>query len=189
MHKFAIPACLVSVCLFLQTADAQDCANPKLQTCVTNFTTAATSAGQDKTNICSAANSYLKCVNRIIADCNLDTNSGSVIIQAIVAAKSQLTQAGCSNGVGGNTQDCATPKIQACVTNFTMAATSAGQDKTNICSAANYYLNCVNKVVSDCNMDPRSSSVISQTITSAKTQLAQGGCDQMKSSPLPDVIG
>lgn len=34
---------------------------------------------------------------------------------------------------GANAQDCATPKLQTCATNFAAAAAAAGQDKTKIC--------------------------------------------------------
>ncbi|XP_056002310.1 uncharacterized protein LOC130049137 [Ostrea edulis] len=105
MPRFSITttlACLASVCLCLQGANAQDCATPKLQTCATNFAAAAAAAGQDKTKICSAANSYLDCVNKVVTDCKLDPNSSSIINQAITTAKQELAQAGCGNGASGS---------------------------------------------------------------------------------------
>jgi hypothetical protein len=43
----------------------------------------------------SAANSYLKCVNQVVTDCSLDPSNNSEIRQAIGAARSELSEAGC----------------------------------------------------------------------------------------------
>ncbi|XP_056002311.1 uncharacterized protein LOC125662634 [Ostrea edulis] len=118
MQKYSmtvILACLVSGVLFLPGANAQDCPTPKIQACNTTFGTAVGAAGQDKTKICSAANSYLNCVNKIVTDCKLDPNRNSAIRQAIATAKRQSSQAGCGNGASGSVYSIVTIVVGVCL--------------------------------------------------------------------------
>lgn len=43
-------------------------------------------------------------------------------------------------------------------------------------SAAHYYLNCVDNIVTDCNVDPSIDPDIDPTVLYAKTQLAAAEC-------------
>ncbi|XP_056002315.1 uncharacterized protein LOC130049144 isoform X2 [Ostrea edulis] len=110
----AFPAGLVVVCLILQCANAQDCQTAKLQACVESFRSDVLSAGRDKTRLCSAANTYLNCVNKVVSDCNLDSSTHSVS-QAITAAKHELSLAGCGNGASGSVYSILTIVVGICL--------------------------------------------------------------------------
>ncbi|XP_052066146.1 uncharacterized protein LOC127705828 [Mytilus californianus] len=93
-------ACFVSISTVMQGAGADDCA-PKIASCTTNYTNALPEAAVtgDKNKICSAANTYLDCLNKVVTDCKLESGT-SVISQTIAAAKQALSQYGCGSGNG-----------------------------------------------------------------------------------------
>ncbi|XP_056003303.1 uncharacterized protein LOC130049536 isoform X2 [Ostrea edulis] len=175
MHKVSITAilsCLFSVCLFLQGTNAQDCITPKVQACSTNVAEAEASADQGRICSNSAAIAFLKCMNKVITDCNVHLSSSKVIEQAIYSSNLLMSPITC----GTNGRDCTPPKLQMCFQDFHTVSDSAGQDDTNLCSAANSYLTCSNNIVTDCSLNPSKSSIVSQAITITKTQLATVGC-------------
>ncbi|XP_076116872.1 uncharacterized protein LOC143084350 [Mytilus galloprovincialis] len=94
-----VVACLVSISIVMQGADAQDCATSKITACSTTYSGAVAGAGGDKKKICSAANTYLDCLNKVVTDCKLDPGT-SIISQTIAAAKKALSQYGCGSGNG-----------------------------------------------------------------------------------------
>ncbi|CAG2213299.1 unnamed protein product [Mytilus edulis] len=117
-------------------------------------------------------NTYQDCLNKVVTDCKLDPGT-SIISQSIAAAKQALSQYGC--GSGTDAHDCASQKIKACSKTYNNVVAGDAGDMKKICSAANTYLNCLNKVVTDCKLDP-GTSIISQSIAAAKQALSQYGC-------------
>ncbi|XP_048750872.1 uncharacterized protein LOC125662633 [Ostrea edulis] len=101
MSNTCLLVCLVLFCIFLQGVNTADCAVSRVQGCVTNFATAGISAGQDITKLCSAAHSYLNCLEKYVADCVQDLSSNSYVSTFITAAKQELNKAGCGNGANG----------------------------------------------------------------------------------------
>ncbi|XP_056002316.1 uncharacterized protein LOC130049144 isoform X3 [Ostrea edulis] len=80
------------------------------------------------------------------------------------------------NKTQGNVQtihDCLSSRSGCCLLNSTIAA--------------NTYLNCVNKVVSDCNLDSSTHSV-SQAITAAKHELSLAGCGNGASGSVYSIL-
>ncbi|XP_071181682.1 uncharacterized protein [Mytilus edulis] len=75
--------------------------------------------------------------------------------------------------------DCSSPKITSCSTTYNTALTGASStgNINKICSVVHTYLDCLNTVVTDCNLDP-TTHTISQTIAAAKQALSQNGCGE-----------
>ncbi|XP_071181706.1 uncharacterized protein LOC143084357 [Mytilus galloprovincialis] len=65
-------------------------------------------------------------------------------------------------------QNCSDTNIQSCLSAYKSVKTQAVQDKNKICSAGNIYLECLNKVSPDCDVDG--------TITEIRKELFQYGC-------------
>ncbi|XP_063398863.1 uncharacterized protein LOC134683482 [Mytilus trossulus] len=99
MSFVTVIACLVSIIIVLQGADAQDCNTPKMSTCTKTYSGTVAGAGGSKNKICSAAHTYLDCLNKVFTDCKLDSSS-STIGHTIAAAKQALSQYGCGRGNG-----------------------------------------------------------------------------------------
>ncbi|VDI53039.1 Hypothetical predicted protein [Mytilus galloprovincialis] len=89
-------ACLISISIVMQGADAQDCSTPKMTSCSTTYANVVEGAVGDKKKICSAANTYLNCLNKVVTDCKLDPGT-SIISQTIADAKQALSQFGCGS--------------------------------------------------------------------------------------------
>ncbi|VDI51221.1 Hypothetical predicted protein [Mytilus galloprovincialis] len=101
MSFVTVIACLASISIVMQEAYAQDCATPKISTCTITYNSAVAGVGGDKNTICSAANTYLDCLNKVFTDCKLDSNSSSSFIsQTIAVAKQALSKYGCGSGNG-----------------------------------------------------------------------------------------
>ncbi|XP_052066145.1 uncharacterized protein LOC127705827 [Mytilus californianus] len=67
-------------------------------------------------------------------------------------------------------QNCSYTNVESCRLAYNSEKTQAAQDKNKICSAVNIYLECLNKVSTDCGVDA------SQTITEARKDLSQFSC-------------
>ncbi|XP_076113801.1 uncharacterized protein LOC143082131 [Mytilus galloprovincialis] len=65
-------------------------------------------------------------------------------------------------------QNCSDTNVQFCLLAYNSVKSQAVQDKNTICSAGNIYLQCLNKVSPDCDVD--------ETITEARKELSQNGC-------------
>ncbi|VDI32884.1 Hypothetical predicted protein [Mytilus galloprovincialis] len=80
---------------------------------------------------------------------------------------------------GADADDCSSPKITSCSTTYNTALTGASStgDINKICSVVHTYLDCLNTVVTDCNLDPITHT-ISQTIAAAKQALSKNGCGE-----------
>ncbi|XP_063398865.1 uncharacterized protein LOC134683485 [Mytilus trossulus] len=111
----------------------------------------------------------MDCLNEVVPHCNLD--SGSTLSQTIAAAKQAISKYLC--GGGADAQNCSSSKITTCSTNYNSAIAGAGEDTNTFCSAANTYLDCLNEVVTNCNLDSGSIS-LNQTIAAAKQ--TRSGC-------------
>ncbi|XP_061190765.1 uncharacterized protein LOC133198794 [Saccostrea echinata] len=85
---------LIFVSVVLEGIDAQSCSD--VTTCSSDYTSAASSAGQDKNKICKAANDYVTCLEAAAKTCDTD------ISQTIDAARNALSQAGCSTPTAGS---------------------------------------------------------------------------------------
>ncbi|VDI32883.1 Hypothetical predicted protein [Mytilus galloprovincialis] len=165
-------------------ADAQNCSPSKITTCLTNYNSAIAGAGEDTNTFCSAANTYLDCLNEVHINCNFDSGITS-LGQTIAGAKQTLSQYGC--GGGADAQNCSPSKITRCLINYVSAiAAGAGKDKTTLCSAGNTYMDCLNDVVTDCNLD--SGSTLSQTIAAAKQTLSQYSCGRCAANTYLDCL-
>ncbi|CAC5354896.1 unnamed protein product [Mytilus coruscus] len=104
-------------------------------------------------------------------DTNMNCLSAATLIACLVSISIVIQGAGAD--------DCASPKIVSCTTDYTNALPVAAVtgDKNKICSVIHTYLDCLNTVVTDCNLDP-TTHIISQTITEAKQALSHDGCDK-----------
>ncbi|XP_056002319.1 uncharacterized protein LOC125662792 [Ostrea edulis] len=106
MHKMpntCLLVCLLPFCLFLQGVNTANCNVSRVQSCASRYTAAVISAGQDITKICSAAHSYLNCLDKYVADCIHYPGSNSYVSNLITAAKQQLNKAGCeASGANGS---------------------------------------------------------------------------------------
>ncbi|CAC5354894.1 unnamed protein product [Mytilus coruscus] len=66
-------------------------------------------------------------------------------------------------------QNCSDTNVQSCHSAYTIGKTQAAQDKNKICSAVNIYVECLNKVSPDCDVDG--------TITEGRKEQSKYGCD------------
>ncbi|XP_063396641.1 uncharacterized protein LOC134681127 isoform X1 [Mytilus trossulus] len=163
-------ACFVSISIVMQGADAQNCASTETIGCQMSYDGAVGIAEGDKKIICSAANSFLGCLKQVVTDCNM--TDPSVVSQTIAPGKQALSDNKCGSGVGP--QDCASPEENSCQRSYDDSEGIAKKDKKKICSAAKTLLDCLNKVVTDCNMtDP---TIVRQTIAPGKLALSDNKC-------------
>ncbi|XP_063415132.1 uncharacterized protein LOC134697046 [Mytilus trossulus] len=146
--------------------DAQKCSTSRIPSCTSKYTS-ATAVADDKNTVCNAGNSFLDCVNKALTDCNVDPSSLS---ETLAPVKQVLSEAGC--GGGGDGQKCSTSRIPSCTSKYT-SATAVADDKNTVCNAGNSFLDCVNKALTDCNVDPSS---LSETLAPVKQVLSEAGC-------------
>ncbi|XP_076116621.1 uncharacterized protein LOC143084099 [Mytilus galloprovincialis] len=131
LSSVSVIACLVSISIVMQEAEAQDCSTPKTTSCSTTYANVVEGARGDKKTICSAANTYLDCLNKVATDCKLDPGT-SIISQTIADAKQALSQFGC--GSGTDAHDCASQKIKACSKTYNNVVAGDAGDMKKICS-------------------------------------------------------
>lgn len=67
-------------------------------------------------------------------------------------------------------RNCATPRIQSCVSALESAISQAGEDKEKRCSDGYIYLECVTKVGTYCDLD------VGQALMEVNKMLSQDGC-------------
>ncbi|XP_062573375.1 uncharacterized protein LOC134235261 [Saccostrea cucullata] len=91
----SILAALLSVSLVMEGIDAQTC--QAVTDCSTEYGSASSAAGQDKTKLCNAISAYITCLEAAGKKCGID------IASTLDPAKTTLSQAGCqtSTSTGG----------------------------------------------------------------------------------------
>ncbi|XP_062618009.1 uncharacterized protein LOC134279603 [Saccostrea cucullata] len=89
----SILAALLFVSLVMEGIDAQTC--QEVLNCTSEYTSAASAAGQDKVKQCSAGSVYITCLEAAAKNCEID------ITQTLDDAKKTFSQAGCQTSAGG----------------------------------------------------------------------------------------
>ncbi|XP_046555385.1 uncharacterized protein LOC124264672 isoform X2 [Haliotis rubra] len=97
MNKWIISAFLVAVCVGYSSAACSVDDLSVVTTCSTNFATAFTAAGQDKSKVCAAFEAFITCINKVSSGCKSDPSFS----QAIDAIKSQVGSFGCTSSASG----------------------------------------------------------------------------------------
>ncbi|XP_052066137.1 uncharacterized protein LOC127705824 isoform X2 [Mytilus californianus] len=145
--------------------ETQNCSNQHIESCAAAYYSALTESAGEKEAICSAMNFHLKCLQTHFSDCNLEAGQ-----DAIDNARMSLTHYDCNISDKPNStssenltsslsaeeaeaRNCATPRIQSCVSALESAISQAGEDKVKRCSAGYIYLECVTTVGTYCNLD------------------------------------
>ncbi|XP_076113800.1 uncharacterized protein LOC143082130 [Mytilus galloprovincialis] len=80
--------------LSAEEAEAQNCAFPKIRSCISALESVMYQAGEDKGKKCSAGYIYLECVTKVGTYCNLDVG------RALINVNKMLSQYGCVNDSG-----------------------------------------------------------------------------------------
>ncbi|XP_071177316.1 uncharacterized protein [Mytilus edulis] len=91
-------ACFVSISIVMQGVYAQDdppCADTGINNCQMSYDGAVGIAEGNKKMICSAAKTYLDCLNQVVTDCKLKPSDVS---QTIAPGKQALSDNKCGSG-------------------------------------------------------------------------------------------
>ncbi|XP_046359349.2 uncharacterized protein LOC124137193 [Haliotis rufescens] len=100
MNKWIISAFVVAVCVGSASADCSVNDLSVITTCATQFGTAFTAAGTDKSKACAAFDAFITCINKVSSGCKSDPSFS----QAVNQIKSQVASFGCSTSEAGSVQ-------------------------------------------------------------------------------------
>lgn len=124
--------------------DAWVCITREAARCSTNI--------NFRTIDCFETRKLKNCLNEIGTTCSHDlTSQNSYIGQAMNASYEDILTNGCVDV-------CASKKLQDCKSKYDLEKNSNRFDRLKLCSATTTYINCVNDVVSYCNLTRKQSS-------------------------------